>query len=227
MSTPQAPPPGTPEVAVLVPTLAAPRHAFGWPPGSIRSILTLLVVGLVCSLILMAKDAKGEVIRIPPYLIYLLFLAVGYYFAARGHGHPVPKNVPPPLYLPRGSVRLIILVALMATVGWKIVNNDRAVLEQQLRESFETVKEQALLPLVVLGGFFLGVIFRGVVIRGHERSPWAQDLEAWFALIAILLMCVSAMIHLVIKPNLTTPIDLATFEGILAGVVAFYFGIRS
>jgi hypothetical protein len=221
MSSPQQPA-AAQQDAVIIPTLPVPVHAFGWPPGSIRAMLTLIVVALVCALMLISRHA-GASIPIPAYLGYLLFLAVGFYFGARGQHHD--PNVPPPLYLPRGSVRLIILAALTATVAYKLVN-DRTGLEDQLKASFEAAKALPLLPLVVVGGFFVGVIVRAIIGR-HERSAWAQNLEAWFALIAILMMSIAVLIDLVIKPSLPTWVDLPAWESILGGVVSFYFGVRS
>jgi hypothetical protein len=219
MSTQPVPPGG-----VVIPPAPAPRHAFGWPPGSIRAILVLIVVGLVCGLMLLGRDRQGQPIPIPPYLLYLLFLAVGYYFAARGHA-PRPPGVPPPLWLPAGSIRLIIIAALTATVAWKMVD-DRLGLEGQLRQTVTAFTDQPLLPLVTLGGFFAGVVVRAIIGR-HERSAWAQNMEAWFALIAVVLMSIAALIHLVIDPSMADRLYLPSWESFLAGLVAFYFGVRS
>src|SRR5439155_15657329 len=122
MSMPTPPQAGQPAVMMLPGTTPLrPRHAFGWPPGSIRALLTLLVVGLVCALMLMSTVEKP--LAIPPYLLYLLFLILGHYFAARGaRGHQAPGEAPP-LHLPRGSIRLIILVALVGTIGWQLVKH--------------------------------------------------------------------------------------------------------
>src|SRR5262249_28739868 len=148
---------------VMVPTLPPPRHAFGWPPGSIRALLVLIVVALVCALMLITRNQRGEIIPIPPYLLYLLFLAVGYYFAARGPPRQVHKDVPPPLGLPAGSIRLLIMAALAATVAWKLVNDQEGLI-RQLRASAQQIHEQPLLPLVLLGGFFVGVVFRALIL---------------------------------------------------------------
>jgi hypothetical protein len=96
-----------------------------------------------------------------------------------------------------------------------------------MKVSVEKIKEQPLLPVVVLGGFFAGVLMRVVFLGRHERSYWAQNLEAWFALIAVLLMSIAAIIHLVINPTLFNPFDMPHWEGFLAGVVTFYFGVRT
>jgi hypothetical protein len=218
--------PHTDPAVVMVPTLPPPRHAFGWPPGSIRAILVLIVVALVCALMLITRNQKGDIIAIPPYLLYLLFMAVGYYFAARGHTRQLHKDVPPPLWLPAGSIRLIIMAALIATVAWKLVNDQEGLIAQ-LTRSTEQIRDQPLLPLVLLAGFFAGVVARVLIIGKHERSPWAQDLEAWVALIGVVLMGVAAIIHLVIDPTLETPLHLSQYQGFLGAVVTLYFGLRS
>src|SRR5256885_8515866 len=134
MST-QSPPAAS---SVTIPTLPQ-RHAFGWPPGSIRAILLLLVVALVCALLLATRTRDGErIIPIPPALFYLLFVGIGYYFGARTHGPEVHKDQPPPLWLPTGSVRFIIMGALTATVVWKLIH-DEAGLKSQLEESAKTL----------------------------------------------------------------------------------------
>src|SRR5438105_1062839 len=96
-------------------TAVPQRHALGWPQGSIRAILALMVVGLVCALMLM--PLRGRLVPIPAYLLYLLFLVLGHYFAARGHsrteGDAWGRQ---PLWLPRGSIRLLLLAALLAAV---------------------------------------------------------------------------------------------------------------
>ncbi len=211
-------------------TQAAPaparRHAFSWPPGSIRALLVLIVVALVCALLLIGYDRQGQPIPIPAYLLYLLFLAIGYYFAARGNSQVQP-GVAPPLWLPRGSIRLLIIAALTATVVYRISPDGGTALEEQMRASIKSIEAQPILPLVILGGLFLGVIVRAVVIGRNERSVWAQNLEAWFALIAVLLMAIATIIHLVINPSLLAWHEMPHWEGFLGAVVAFYFGIRS
>ena len=81
------------------------------------------------------------------------------------------------------------------------------------------------MPILLLGGFFLGVILRMVV--GHNPPVWAQDFEAWVALIAVAGLFIMALVHLVIAPSTSEPPSMAGFEGFLAAIIAFYFGARS
>jgi hypothetical protein len=199
------------------------RHALGWPQGSIRAVLSLMVVGLVCALMLIPP--RDTPTPIPAYLIYLMFLVLGHYFAARGGARGQPDAWGrQPLWLPRGSVRLILLVSLAGTCIYRY-SSDPAGFEEQWQASVESLKEAPLLPVAVLTGFFIGVILRRLI--GQQPPPIIQDLEAWLSLISVILMAVATLIHLVINPSLTENLNPTVWEGILAGVVAFYFGERS
>jgi hypothetical protein len=203
-----------------------PRHALGLPAGSIRAILALLVVGLFSALVLLQAKDPTKLVPIPAYLLYLLFLILGHFFAA--HGHTIQQRGPAgpsPLYLPAGSIRFLLLVALVGTVVWEYVNDSDTLLNQ-LKASVEGLQRQPYLPLVLLGGFFIGVVVRALVGR-HTQAYWWQDTEAWFALIATLGLCIEVIIRLVINPSLQSPLELPNWEGLLAGIVAFYFGARS
>ena len=137
--------------------LPAKRHALKLPAGSVRPIHVLAIVGLICAIILIPGNHT-----IPPYLIYLLFLMLGHYFAA--HGVTIATRddpAPSPLYLPGGVVHFIIVIALVGCVGWKMYANPQGLIDQ-FKASLELLKNEPFLPLVILGGFLLGVIVRGL-----------------------------------------------------------------
>jgi hypothetical protein len=196
------------------------RHALGMPAGSVRALHTLMIVGLVCAFLLMPNRQP-----IPPYLQYLLFLSVAHFYAA--HGNSIARGGqgrPSPLHLPAGSLRLIIFLGLVATIIYRLVT-DSAGLAEQLTKSVDRLKEEPLMPVIILAGFFLGVLFRWVT--GGVKAYWVQNVQAWFSLVSALLLGVAALIHLVIDPSLKVPLELPNWEGFLAAVVAFYFGERS
>jgi hypothetical protein len=200
------------------------RHALGLPAGSVRAMLTLIIVGIVCALLLM-PGRGGQPNPIRPYLVYLLFLSLGHFFAA--HGNTIAErgqDHPSPLHLPPGFIRVLIVAALAATIGWKLAT-DRDGLLAQITVSVALLQQEPYLPIIILAGFFVGVVFRW--ITGGERSYWAQDVQAWFSLIATLVLAVAALIHLVVQPSLEEELHLPTWDGIVAAVVAFYFGERS
>ena len=204
-------------------TAAVPmkRHALRLPAGSVRAIHVLGIVGLVCAIILIPGNKT-----IPPYLIYLLFIMLGHYFAA--HGVTIARRdepAPSPLYLPGGTVRVLIMLALAGCIGWKVYDNQSALM-QQFVKSLEDLQTQPFLPLAILGGFFAGVIVRSVVGRDNPSAAW-QDIEAWFSLIALIGLAIAALIHLVIDPSTETTLMIPTWDAFLGGVVAFYFCERS
>jgi hypothetical protein len=199
------------------------RHALGLPAGSIRATHTLLIVGLFCAQLLVPTK---QVLPIPPYMLYLLFMVLGHFFAH--HSGPSAGSEHHPLYLPGWFVRLVIIVALVGTIGWSIYN-DSEKLRKQFEDSLDALKLEPFLPLIILGAFFLGVIVRAIV--GRENPPYAlQDMEAWVSLISIIGLSVAVIYHLIIVPSLETPIQntpMPIWQAALAGVIAFYFGERS
>jgi hypothetical protein len=199
----------------------AKRHALNLPAGSVRAIHVLCIVGLVCAIILIPGSHT-----IPPYLIYLLFLMVGHYFAS--HGVTIAtrdEEAPSPLYLPGGTIRILILAALIGSVGWKL-HSDQEGLVKQFESSLELLKLQPYLPLVIMGGFFLGVMVRAVLGR-LGTNAFIQDFEGWISLVAMIGIVLAGIIHLIVNTSLADTLYLPTWEGFVGGVVAFYFGERS
>ncbi|HWY86042.1 MAG TPA: hypothetical protein VNX28_04925 [Gemmataceae bacterium] len=200
--------------------ITAKRHALGLPEGSIRATHTLLIVGLFCAMMLV--DTRPP-LAMPPYLIYLLFMVLGHYFAHRSGTRA--GTTYHPLYLPRGCVRFLVMVGLVATIGWCLYHDPDKV-QHQFDESLEALKTEPLLPLFILGSFFLGVVVRAVV--GRENPPYfLQDMEAWLSLVSIVGLAVAAVIHLIIQPSLESTLHMPVWEAILASVISFYFGERS
>jgi hypothetical protein len=206
-----------------VPAPPVRRFALGLPAGSIRAGLVLGVVALICAIILI--PSKG-VVAIPPYLIYLLFMMLGHYFAA--HGVTIATRddpAPSPLYLPGGVVRFLIVVVLLGCFGYKMYD-DAAGLQSQFEASLDALKKQPEMPLVILGAFILGVLVRSIVGRTNPPALW-QDIEAWFSLLAFVGLSIAAVIHIIIDPSLEERLMLVVWESSVGGVIAFYFGERS
>jgi hypothetical protein len=200
------------------------RHALGLPAGSVRAIHVLLIVGMTAALIV---NPTNLAVPIPPYLVYLLFLMIGHYFAA--HGVTIASgNIdhPKPLWLPGGTMRLLIILALAGAIGWKYSQSPENLLAQ-FERTVDAIRQQPFTPLLILGGFFVGVLMRAIV--GRTNPPrFIQDFEAWVTLLAGVGLAVAAIIHLIIDPSLEVPgVSWPMWEGILGALVAFYFGARS
>jgi hypothetical protein len=202
---------------------AGKRNALKLPAGSVRAIHVLGIVGVLCATILLPSRYH---LTIPTYLIYLLFLMLGHFFAA--HGVTIATRddpSPSPLYLPGGTVRFLIILALAGSIGWKLYSDEKGFYEQ-FDASLEALKWQPFLPLAILGGFLLGVIVRSLVSRSNPPAWW-QDFEAWISLIALIGLVIGALIILVIDATTTETLHLPIWDACLGGVVAFYFGERS
>jgi len=208
-----------------VPVMTAPpvRHALGLPAGSVRATHLLIIVGLICAILMM--PTKADAVAVPPYLLYLLFLLLGHFFAAHGVTISAGPTYSRPLYLPGGFVRILVFLALAGTIGYHLVTDpDR--LEGHFVASIEELKKQPITPLLILGGFFLGIFVRTVMSGWQSSSAW-KDIEAWISLIALAGLVVAAIIHLVINPKGDEYMSMPTWEAGLGAVVAFYFGERS
>ena len=203
-----------------VPT-APRRHALGLPAGSVRSLHALLVVALFCVALLVPTQR----VAVPPYLVYLLFIIIGHYFAAHGHSIGTAESKGSPLHLPPGTIRVVIILALVGSIGWKLYS-DYDGLKRQYDATLEEMKDQVLLPILILGGFLLGVLLRGIVGRHHD-AYWFQDLEAWLSVIALVGLGIAVILHSVINPSLAEPVSMHGLEGALGAIIAFYFGERS
>jgi hypothetical protein len=200
------------------------RHALKLPAGSVRAIHVLGIVAIICGIIMI--PARSGVAPIPPYLIYLLFLILGHFFAAHGVTIAMRDDPSPsPLHLPGGVVRVLIVLALIGCIGWKLYDNP-AGLKAQFEASLTALQNDPYLPLVILGAFLLGVIVRSIVGRAKPPAAW-QDFEAWISLIALVGLVIAGVIHLGISMTLPEWLHLPTWEAGVGGVVAFYFGERS
>jgi hypothetical protein len=168
--------------------------------------------------------------EIPGYLRDLLFIIMGHYFAARRRLGPAEELGRPPLYLPRGSVRLFLVAGTVAV----------AVLLYRSGQLTALDRNPAGVTLLLIGGFLLGVVLNALSTwsrdRGHVTPRLVEDLRAMTAIVAAVILAVMIWNQVfVIFPTdsvqaLVLPrVHLSGFgvEHILAAIVGFYFGSRS
>jgi hypothetical protein len=202
-----------------------PLHAFGLPAGSVRALLAVLVFATAWGLLVFHPYQD-----LPDYLRDLLFIILGHYFAARRRLGAAEEPGPPPLYLPRGSVRVVLVAG---TIGV-------AVLLYRRGQLTDLDKHPAGVSLLLIGGFLFGVVLNAIAMwwrdRGHQTPRLVEDLRAMTAIVAA--VSLAALIWnqvFVIFPTdsvhglLPRRVQLGRFgvEHILAAVVGFYFGSRS
>jgi len=160
-----------------------------------------------------------------------MFLILGHFFAAHGHSTArAGSHEPSPLNLPRGVVRVLLILGFVGVFAWRYYA-DRDW--RSLTDLKQPVLDQPYLPFVLLAAFFLG-IFLGRIVRFLQRGSgvapyWFQDILAWLALLALLMLVAEVIILVVINPGLAEDrrIHAPTWEAWLAAVISFYFGVRS
>jgi hypothetical protein len=200
----------------------APRHALGLPAGSVRALLSFMVLGLLW--LIVWKWPGPELPLEYVYLQYLMILILAHYFASHGSTigarHLGDKQ---PLGLPRGSVRALLLLGFVGLVVWLFYTGHSFV---------SPAGASLILPLILLCAFFLGYLAHRVVraaSRNGQLPYWFQDVEAWVALLGMIGLVALLLLHIFVNFNLPEEmkLDLSQLEMIVAAVVGFYFGARS
>ncbi len=200
-------------------------YPFGLPAGSVRALLTIGIVGTSWALIVLHSDKE-----LPGYLRDLLFLVLGHYFAMRrGQAEPMEAG-PPPLFLPRGSIRLLVVTSFVATIVLVLRSGG-------LRKADET---PAAYSLLLVFGFLLGVFSsrftRFLKRHGHRPHRLFADTRAGIALLAAIILLVLAwnqVYHFLPMSRdmplgrARTPLSEFGLEYVFSAVVGFYFGARS
>src|SRR4051812_1041118 len=133
-------------------------HALGLPAGSIRALLAILVFGTIWGLLAL-RPAR----EVPDFLRDLLFIILGHYFASRRRVDRGDEPGPSPLFLPKGSIRLLLVGGC---VGVAALLYSRGQLTTPGRH-------QGVVTLWLVGGFLLGVALHAVSgwVLGEGRRP--------------------------------------------------------
>lgn len=197
------------------PVPAADRHPLGMPAGSIRATLAIGIVGgfLLCI-------SRPQFTQVPLYLYFLMF---GLFLFFASHGRTIGTGGHSPLFLPAGTLRFLIIGSIIGIVAWQYWQDPGELIK---RLEPKTVEHEAWACFVAAttGGFFAGWLLS----RGPWRNaPAFQDVLAWVALIAFLLMLTEALWKGFVDPNGVKIEHRVVWESILLGVVSFYFGSRS
>jgi len=192
-----------------------------WPPlglpiGSVRALLTLIVVAVVVS-----RTARG--LPVDALWTQTLLIALAHYFTARRF-----VSLPPdvlarleedgliererhPLFLPRNTIRALIVLAFIGL----------AVFLYREQRLFQT---EAMSLLCLIFAYLLGSLTRtvgGWIHRQRSRPPtgtWG-DIKA---LIVLLTLIAAAIPEFLVQPIQVPEI----FEQVALGLMLFYYGSR-
>ena len=200
-------------------------HALGLPAGSVRALLAVLIFATTWGLLILKPSQE-----VPDYLRDLLFIIMGHYFAARRRSGPAEEPGPPPLYLPRGSIRLFLVAGSIAVAVLLFRSGRLTALDDN----------PGAVTLLLIGGFLFGVVLNTFASwwrdRGHQTPRIVEDLRALISMAAAASLSVLVWNHIVaflptdsVDTLLSPAAHLGRFgvEHILAAVVGFYFGSRS
>lgn len=196
-------------------------YAFGMPAGSVRALLALAILATTGTLIALRPNTQ-----ILDAFRDLTFLILGHYYAHRRSAHEPEQVGPAPLFLPRGTVRLLILIGFTAVIAYLFYRG----------EPLNPTKTPAVYTLIVVFGFLLGVVCSTIVRwmweRGHRPKRLWSDLRATLTLLAAILLILVAVNEAYqflpeARDAIRFPITPEGIRHILAAVVAFYFGVRS
>ena len=200
-------------------------HALGLPSGSVRALMAVLVFATTWGLLVLRPSDE-----VPAYLRDLLFVIMGHYFASRHRADQGSDPGPGPLYLPRGSVRLLLVAGTLGV----------AVVLFRGGQLTEIGKNPGVVTLLMVGGFLMGVVANAAITwwrdRGHRPHRIFEDVRALVSMAAAVLLVALIWNRLFPVVPATTIAELISGwgrlgrfgpENLLAAVVGFYFGSKS
>ena len=200
-------------------------HALGLPSGSIRALLAIVIFATAWGLLVHQPE-----LELPDYLRDLLFIIMGHYFATRKRASNEVEVGPPPLFLPRGTIRLLLVLGTIAT----------AVVLFRNGQLTKPDNNPGVVTLLLVGGFLFGVGLNWVYSkwkeRGHQAPRGFEDCRAILSVTAaslLVLLVVNRLVQVVPQHQVdglfSQWLHFGKYgpEHLLAAFVGFYFGSRS
>ena len=193
------------------------RPPLSLPRGSVRAVLTLLIISVVIVNLLRGHEVEA-------LWIEALMIALAHYFTSRRFIH-FPADVmarleaeghvehePRPLYLPRHSIRAIIVVAFVGVAVYLY------------RENRLHTHTQALVILGVIFAYLLGIVARAIRkwwTKG-TKGPALRSFADLKALVVLAVLTYVAVAQFLDRPDLAPQ----SVRNVALGLVLFYFGSR-
>ncbi len=190
----------------------------GLPTGSVRALLTLTCVAVV-----VVNTARGRDLDL--FWVEALLISMAHYFTSRRFVSLPPATIrrlesdgilereSQPLFLPKGSIRVLIMAAFLG-LGVYLYQNNRPLL----------YSKHVITLLALVGSYFLGAVVRtmtGFLHRWRSRpvSRWWADARA---------LVVLGVFALVAVPELAGAGNVwdDAFRHVGLGLMLFYFGSR-
>lgn len=189
------------------------RHPLGLPAGSVRALLALAITAMFWIYVVAVPTP------VPLYLYFLLALVPAFF---AGHGVSIAQSGPNPLYLPRGTIRGLLLAISLGVLVWQLTTEPDAL--KDFEPAAAELKDWPLYFLALVGGCSLGWL----IGRGPWRNwPAFQDIQAWLSLLALFAFAIEIVIDLVIKPQSPLLAERQIWHALVIGIIGFYFASRS
>ena len=198
---------------------ASNTGALGLPSGSIRAILTLMTVGFIT-----LQTARG--VRVSLLWFESLMIVLAHYFASRRLVQ-LPRELrekltadgfleaePNPLYLPRHTLRLVIIGAFVALAIY-LFRNDRLL-------------DPVAVPIfIAVGSYFLGIGFHAVMGRWKGGKQVPRGVSRFDDLKAIVTLVAMGLVIVLQLSGLQSSVPYAEkLEALPLALMLFYFGSR-
>lgn len=201
----------------LTPLVPLPPPPLGLPRGSVRALLTLAIVAVVC-----LQVARGEAVDL--VWTETLAIALAHYFTSRRFIDLPPDVVdrlkaegvipdePKPLYLPGSSVRGLIVLAFLG-------------LALYLQREGRLFEDQAVAVLGLVGAYLLGVVAQGLrrlLLRGNRFPRLKHFLDNLKAFVTLAVMATTLVAYALDRTDLLP----AVWREVTLALALFYFGSR-
>lgn len=200
-------------------THPAPSAPLGLPPGSVRGLLAIQITAIFLLLLVVPEE---KVIPMPLNVYFLLSLVMVFFVAHGKTIHERSHPSPSPLYLPGGTLRLLILASVVGSVVYLgLKHPDR--FDSLTPDPAQFANWKYYLGSLA-GGFLLGHLLKIIPIR----HGWAfQSFQAWSALIAMFSLLLETILQVFVKTTLADKLDFVVWQCAVIGISAFYYGVRS
>ena len=189
----------------------------GLPSGSVRALLTLMVVGVVIQAVI--RNQSLEIIWTESLMITL-----AYYYTSRRFVSLPPEIVERlqqegvlsaeqhPLFLPRHSIRLILIAAFAGMAAWLFREN-------RLQEP------RAVSLLLIVASFIVGSIVRGIKSWLFRQPPKTNLPARWGDLKALVILGTvgTAVFFKVVHGLDPLPPE---YDRVALSMMLYYFGSR-
>ncbi|MBS0260499.1 MAG: hypothetical protein JSS02_00975 [Planctomycetes bacterium] len=192
------------------------RPPLGLPTGSIRALLTLLILAIVVHEVVLQRPVtviwnETLVIALAYYFSYRRFVALPAEVITRLEADGTLPRERNPLFLPRLSVRFVILLVIGGLAAY--LYREQRLFEPQVVTMFGTML-----------CYLVGVLVRGVTAwwTKGEKSLATHVWEDLKAVAVVLTVAATACLYFLTGPEMVPHwLETAT-----VGLVLFYFGSR-